>query len=110
LRDNPHEVFYVIFLNTKNHVIHHEALFRGTIDSADVPIREVVKEALDHNAANVIVAHNHPSGVAEPSQSDKSLTSMLSMALAMVGMKLLDHLVVGEGEVVSFAEQGLMES
>lgn len=110
LRDKPHEVFYVIFLNTKNHVIHHEELFRGTIDSADVPIREVVKEALQHNAASVIVAHNHPSGVAEPSIADQSLTNLLSMALSMVGMKLLDHLVVGDGEVVSFAEQGMLDS
>jgi len=99
-----------MFLDSKHRVIHHQELFRGTIDNADVPVREVVKEALKHNAAAMIVAHNHPSGVAEPSQADKSLTRTLFLALGMVGVKLLDHFVVGDAEVVSFAELGELEN
>lgn len=106
LRDKPHEVFYALFLDSKHRVIHHQELFRGTIDSASVPVREVVKEALKFNAAAMIVAHNHPSGVAEPSAADKALTETLQLALGMVGVRLLDHFVVGDGEVVSFAEMG----
>ena len=97
-----------MFLDSKHRVIHHQELFRGTIDNASVPVREVVKEALKHNAAAMIVAHNHPSGVAEPSAADKSLTETLYLALGMVGVKLLDHFVVGEQEVVSFAEMGAL--
>ncbi|GAA6139473.1 DNA repair protein RadC [Arenicella sp. 4NH20-0111] len=108
LRDKPYEAFYVMYLNSKHSVIHSEELFRGTIDSASVPIREVVKEALKFNAAALIVAHNHPSGVAEPSGADKALTETLSLALEMVGVNLLDHFVVGDGEVVSFAEMGCL--
>jgi DNA repair protein RadC len=108
LRDKPYESFYALFLDTKHRVIHHQELFRGTIDSASVPVREVVKEALKHNAAAMIVAHNHPSGVAEPSAADKSLTETLYLALGMVGVKLLDHFVVGDAEVVSFAEMGAL--
>ena len=106
LRDKPYEVFYAIYLDSKHRVIHCEELFRGTIDNASVPVREVVKEALKHNAAAMVVAHNHPSGVAEPSPSDRSLTAALYAALNMVGIKLLDHFVVGESEVISFAELG----
>lgn len=106
LRDKPYEAFFVMFLDAKHRVIHHEELFRGTIDSATVPVREVVKEALKHNAAALIVAHNHPSGVAEPSLADISLTETLNLALGMVGVKLLDHFVVGDAQVVSFAERG----
>jgi len=109
LRDKPYEVFFALFLDTKHRVIHHQELFRGTIDNASVPIREVVKEALRHNAAAMIVAHNHPSGVAEPSASDKTLTENLYMALAMVGVKLLDHFVVGDAEVISLAEMGVLQ-
>lgn len=106
LRDKPYETFFVMYLDSKHRVIHHEELFRGTIDSASVPVREVVKEALKHNAAAMIVAHNHPSGVAEPSMADKALTESLSLALEMVGVNLLDHFVIGDGDVVSFAEMG----
>lgn len=109
LRDKPYESFYALYLDTKHRVIHHHELFRGTIDNASVPVREVVKEALKHNAAAMIVAHNHPSGVAEPSAADKSLTETLFLALGMVGIKLLDHFVVGDGEVVSFAEMGALQ-
>lgn len=108
LRDKPYEAFFVMFLDSKHRVIHHQELFRGTIDNASVPVREVVKEALKHNAAALIVAHNHPSGVAEPSAADKSLTQTLYLALDMVGVKLLDHFVVGESEVISFAEMGAL--
>lgn len=108
LRDKPYESFFVMFLDSKHRVIHHQELFRGTIDNASVPVREVVKEALKYNAAALIVAHNHPSGVAEPSAADKSLTETLYLALDMVGVKLLDHFVVGESEVISFAEMGAL--
>lgn len=108
LRDKPYEAFFAMFLDSKHRVIHHQELFRGTIDNASVPVREVVKEALKHNAAAMIVAHNHPSGVAEPSAADKSLTETLYLALGMVGVKLLDHFVVGDSEVISFAEMGAL--
>ncbi len=108
LRDKPYEAFFVMYLDSKHRVLHHEELFRGTIDNASVPVREVVKEALKHNAAALIVAHNHPSGVAEPSQADKALTETLSLALEMVGVRLLDHFVVGDADVVSFAEIGAL--
>jgi len=109
LRDKPYECFFAMFLDSKHRVIHHQELFRGTIDNAAVPVREVVKEALKYNAAAMIVAHNHPSGVAEPSAADKSLTETLFLALGMVGVKLLDHFVVGDSEVVSFAEMGALK-
>jgi len=108
LRDKPYEAFFAMFLDSKHRVIHHQELFRGTIDSASVPVREVVKEALKHNSAAMIVAHNHPSGVAEPSAADRSLTKTLDLALNMVGVKLLDHFVIGDSEVVSFAEMGAL--
>lgn len=108
LRDKEYESFFVMYLDTKNRVIHHEELFRGTIDNATVPVREVVKEALKHNAAALIVAHNHPSGVAEPSNADHALTETLNLALGMVGIKLLDHFVIGDSDVVSFAEIGAL--
>ena len=108
LRDKDYEAFFALFLDSKHQVIHHQELFRGTIDNASVPIREVVKEALHHNAAAMIVAHNHPSGVAEPSVSDKVLTENLYSALDMIGVKLLDHFVIGNAEVVSLAELGVI--
>lgn len=108
LRDKPYESFFAMFLDSKHRVIHHEELFRGTIDNAAVPVREVVKEALKHNAAALIVAHNHPSGVAEPSVADRALTQTLNSALEMVGVTLLDHFVVGDSEVISFAEIGAL--
>ena len=108
LRDKQYESFFAMFLDSKHRVIHHQELFRGTIDSASVPIREVVKVALKYNAAAMVVAHNHPSGVAEPSMADKSLTDALYQALDLVGVKLLDHFVVGDTEVISFAEMGAL--
>ena len=106
LRDRQREAFYILFLDNQHRVIQDEVLFEGTIDSASVYPREVVKRALHHNAAALILAHNHPSGVAEPSQSDRRITRRLTDALALVDIRVLDHFVVGDGEVVSFAERG----
>lgn len=106
LRDRTREAFYVLFLDNQHRVIKGEVLFEGTIDSASVYPREVVKRALDHNAAALILAHNHPSGAAEPSQADRRITRRIGDALALVDIRVLDHFVVGDGEVVSFAERG----
>jgi DNA repair protein RadC len=107
LRDYPFEVFACLFLDNRHRVIAFEELFRGTIDGASVHPREVVRRALVHNAAAVILAHNHPSGVAEPSRSDEAITRRLREALALVDIRVLDHVVVGD-ELVSFAERGLL--
>lgn len=103
----PHEVFACLFLDNRNRVISFEKMFYGTIDGASVYPREVVRMALKRNAAAVIFAHNHPSGVAEPSQADEQITQRLKDALALVDIRVLDHFVVGD-EVVSFAERGLL--
>ena len=108
LRGYPHEVFACLFLDNRHRVIEYEALFRGTIDGASVHPREVAKAALGHNAAAVILAHNHPSGISEPSQADLHLTRRLREALGLVDIRVLDHLVIGDGEPVSFAERGLL--
>lgn len=105
LRDAPSEVFACLFLDNRHRVIAFEELFQGTIDGASVHPREVVKRALHHNAAALILAHNHPSGVAEPSQADQRITHRLKDALALIDVRVLDHIVVGD-EVVSFAERG----
>ena len=107
LAEYEHEVFACLFMDNRNRVIAFEVLFRGTIDGASVYPREVVKACLSHNAAAVIFSHNHPSGVAEPSQADIAITERLKKALALVDIRVLDHLIVGE-EVVSFAERGLL--
>lgn len=106
LRDREREVFAALFLDTRHRVLSFEELFAGTIDGASVHPREVVRRALHHNAAALIVAHNHPSGVAEPSAADASLTRRLQQALGLLEVRLLDHFVIGEGPVVSFAERG----
>lgn len=106
LRHLPHEVFSCLFLDNRHRVISGEELFRGTLDGASVHPREVVKAALAHNAAAVIFAHNHPSGVAEPSGADRQITRRLVEALALVDIRVLDHFVIGEGEETSFAERG----
>lgn len=106
LRDRQREAFYILFLDNQHRVIRDEILFEGTIDAASVYPREVVKRALHHNAAAVILAHNHPSGVAEPSQADRRITDRLRDALSLVEIRVMDHFVVGDGEVVSFAERG----
>ena len=106
LRSRPHEIFACLFLDNRHRVISFEEMFRGTIDGASVHPREVAKRALELNAAALIAAHNHPSGVAEPSRSDRAITNRLRDALALVEVRLLDHFVIGDGEVVSFAERG----
>ena len=103
-----HEVFAALFLDNRHRVIEYRELFRGTIDSAAVYPREVVKRCLSANAAAVIFAHNHPSGVAEPSDTDVRLTRKLVDALALVDVRVLDHLIVGQGVQTSLAERGLM--
>lgn len=108
LRDRPHEVFVVIYLDAQNRVIDCDELFRGTLTQTSVYPREVVKEALRRNAASVIFAHNHPSGVAEPSHADETLTSALRQALALVDVKVLDHFIVAGSQATSFAERGLL--
>lgn len=102
-----HEVFLCLFLDNQHKVIACEELFRGTIDGASVYPREVVKTALQHNAAALIMAHNHPSGISEPSQADRAITEKLKTALALIDIRVLDHFVVGE-TVYSFAEHGLL--
>jgi DNA repair protein RadC len=103
-----HEVFSGLFLDTRHRVLEFSILFRGTIDSTTIYPREVVKHALRLNAAAVIFSHNHPSGVAEPSAADRALTRRLSEALALVEIRVLDHIVVGRGSTASFAELGLI--
>ena len=106
LRDYPYEVFACLFLDNRHRVIRFEELFRGTINGASVHPREVVKQALEYNAAALIFAHNHPSGVAEPSEADRQLTHRLQEALGLVDIRVLDHIVVGDGEIVAFSERG----
>jgi DNA repair protein RadC len=108
LRDYPYEVFGVLFLDNRHRVLAFEELFRGTVDGASVHPREVVRGALRHNAAAVILSHNHPSGVAEPSDADRRITARLRDALALIDVRVLDHLVVGDGECCSLAERGLI--
>jgi DNA repair protein RadC len=104
----PHEVFAALFLDNRHRVIDYRELFAGTIDGASVHPREVVRAALELNAAAIIFAHNHPSGVAEPSQSDLRITQRLKDALALIDVRVLDHLIIGEGEGTSLAERGLL--
>jgi len=104
----PHEVFVALFLDAQNRVIEIEELFRGTLTQTSVYPREVVKRALHHNAGAVIFAHNHPSGVAEPSHADETLTQALKQALALVDVRVLDHFIVAGSGVLSFAERGLI--
>lgn len=104
----PHEVFAVLFLDAQNRLMRLEEMFRGTLTQTSVYPREVVRRALELHAAAVVLAHNHPSGLAEPSRADEYLTTTLKSALALVDVRVLDHLVVGRTEVVSFAERGLL--
>jgi DNA repair protein RadC len=108
LRDYEHEVFACLFLDNRHRILRYEELFRGTIDGASVHPREVAKQALHYNAAAVIFAHNHPSGIAEPSKQDEYITRRLKQSLALFDIRVLDHVVVGNGESVSFAERGLI--
>ena len=108
LAEREAEVFCVLFLTNRHRVIAFEEMFRGTIDGATVHPREVVKAALRHNSAAVMLAHNHPSGVAEPSRADEAITRRLRDALALVDVRVLDHLIVGGSEITSLAERGLV--
>jgi DNA repair protein RadC len=108
LRDLPHEVFVGLYLDAQNRVIGDEELFRGTLTQTSVYPREVVKSALARNAAAMILAHNHPSGVAEPSHADEALTRALRQALALVDVRVLDHFVIAGNAAISFAERGLL--
>lgn len=108
LRDQPHEVFACLFLDTRHRVIAFEELFHGTIDGATVYPRVVAEKALTHGAAALIVAHNHPSGISEPSLADQAITRRLKEALALLDIRLLDHFVIGDGAPVSMAARGLI--
>ena len=108
LGGRPQEVFAVLFLDGQHRLIILRELFQGTLTQTSVYPREVVKAALAHNAAAVILAHNHPSGLAEPSRADEYLTATLKTALALVDVRVLDHIIVGRGQTVSLAERGLM--
>jgi DNA repair protein RadC len=102
------ECFAVILLNTQNEFLAFKELFQGTISSAPVFPREIVRHVMNYNAANVILAHNHPSGHAEPSECDKMITHKIKEALALIDVKVLDHFVIGVGQTVSFAQRGLI--
>jgi DNA repair protein RadC len=108
LSHKEHEVFIAIFLDARNRSIATEEMFNGTLTQTSVYPREVLKRALYHNAAAIIFAHNHPSGVAEPSEADKILTQSLKKALALVDIKVLDHFIIGNGKIMSFAENCLI--
>ena len=108
LGTREHEVFAVMFLDVKSCLLRYEELFRGTLTQTAVYPREVVKRALELGCAAVVLAHNHPSGVAEPSRADEYLTQTLTSALKLFDVRVLDHLVVGQGDVISFAERGLL--
>jgi DNA repair protein RadC len=108
LGERGHEVFAVLFLDARSRLLKYEELFRGTLTQTSVYPREVVKRALALHAASVILAHNHPSGAAEPSKADEYLTQTLRSALKLVDVNVLDHFVVGADEVISFAERGLL--
>jgi DNA repair protein RadC len=108
LGDRPHEIFAVVFLDAQHRVIATEEMFRGTLTQTSVYPREVVIEALNRNAAAVILCHNHPSGSPQPSRADLTLTSTLKAALALVDVRVLDHLIVTRMEAVSLAERGMM--
>lgn len=109
LRDETREVFSGLFLDARLQVIAYEPLFYGTLNTASIYPREVVKRCLAHNAASVIFAHNHPSGIAVPSQADKMITHRLMVALSMIDMDVLDHFIIGEQQIFSFAEHGLLD-
>lgn len=108
LQSRPVEIFVGIFLDAQNRVLEVEELFAGTLTQTSVFPREVVRRALHHNAAGMIFAHNHPSGVAEPSHADEALTQALKQALALVDVRVLDHFIIGKGAALSFAERGLI--
>lgn len=108
LHGREHEVFVAAFVDNRHRLIACEEMFRGTIDGASVHVREVVKHAFTHNAAAVLFAHNHPSGITEPSQADQLITARLTEGLALIEVRVLDHIIVGHERTFSFAESGLI--
>ncbi|MCE9950095.1 RadC family protein [Hafnia paralvei] len=106
LAKQEREVFVVIYLDNQHRLLEHETLFLGTINHTEIHPREIVKSALRHNAAAVIIAHNHPSGITEASKSDRTITSRIVAALELVEVRVLDHFIIGDGEALSFAEHG----
>ena len=108
LAGRPHEVFAALFLDSQHRLVALEELFRGTLNQTSVYPREVVQRALHHRAAAVVLAHNHPSGSVEPSRADEALTKTLKAALALVDVRVLDHIIVGPGQALSMAERGLV--
>ena len=108
LRHEPHEAFGCLFLDSRHRMLAFEVLFRGSIDSASVYPRQVVKRALAHNAAAVIFCHNHPSGISDPSQADRTLTKRLIQSLDLIEVRVLDHFIVGDGQPLSMVERGWM--
>lgn len=108
LRDHQREVFGCLFLDNAHRVIQFDELFFGTIHSTSIHCREVVKSALKHNAAAVIFAHNHPSGIAEPSEADIAITQQLKISLDLIDVRVLDHIIVGDGQLTSLAERGFL--
>ena len=108
LSELEHEVFWVLYLNSQNQVICHEELFRGTLNQAVVYPREVVKRVLHHNANSIILAHCHPSGLCEASSADRTLTDVIKRALALIEVNLLDHVIVGQTNTLSFVERGYL--
>jgi DNA repair protein RadC len=108
LRDRTYEVFCCLYLDNRHRLIAFEELFRGTVDSAHVHPREVVRQAIAHNAVAVIFAHNHPSGIAEPSHADELITQRLKESLALVSVRVVDHVIVGDGRCTSFVDPGLL--
>lgn len=107
IANKEHEVFSVMFLDTRHKLIAYEEMFRGTIDEASVYPREVVKKALEHNAAAIVLAHNHPSGDSTPSQADEKITFRLCVACKLMGIQVIDHLIIGES-ITSLAEKGVL--
>jgi len=106
LADKDREIFLVIFLNNQNNVIYTEEMFVGTYNSVEVHPREIVRKALKYNAVALILAHNHPSGIAEPSEADRLMTNQIEKVCSLVDIRIIDHFVIGKGEYVSFAERG----
>jgi DNA repair protein RadC len=108
LRDQPQEVFSCLFMDNRHRLIQFEHLFFGTINSTNVYPRTLIQRCLFHNAAAIIIAHNHPSGITQPSQADQEITDSLKKALEIVDIRLLDHMIVGDNQIYSFAEAGLL--
>ncbi len=108
LSNKRSETFACLFLDSRNHVLAFEELFHGTVNHAAVHPREIVRQAIKHNAAALIVAHNHPSGVAVPSNADIQITKIIKQALELIDVRLLDHVIIGKGEAYSFNEHGIL--